>query len=145
MSLPPVLFDTSVYIDVLRGKDDAALRFRQLAAGAAVWLSAVVLEELHAGASGKSVRAVERLGRDFLRAGRVLVPNLTDWERAGKTLARLAAKYDCERIGRSRLTNDVLIAASAGRVGVTVMTVNVGDFARLAEFLPFRWRVVEGG
>ena len=138
--MQPVLFDTSVYIAALRGKADAALQWRHLAGGAPIWLSSVVLEELYAGADARSGRAVERLERDFERSGRVLVPNLKDWAQTGKALARLAAKYDYERVGQVRLTNDALIAASAGRMGISVITANAGDFGRLAEFLQFRLR-----
>jgi predicted nucleic acid-binding protein len=53
----------------------------------------------------------------------------------------LAAKYDYEQIGQGRLTNDALIAMSAGRSGITVITSNSRDFMRLAEFRPFHWRV----
>jgi predicted nucleic acid-binding protein len=53
----------------------------------------------------------------------------------------LAAKYDYEQIGQGRLTNDALIAMSAGRSGITVITTNSRDFMRLAEFRPFHWRV----
>jgi hypothetical protein len=35
-----------------------------------------------------------------------------------------------------------LIALSAGRVGVTVITANARDFARLAEFHSFAWSVL---
>jgi predicted nucleic acid-binding protein len=138
--MQPVLLDTSVYIAALRGKADAALQWRHLAGGAPIWLSSVVLEELYAGADARSGRAVERLERDFERSRRVLVPNLKDWALTGKALARLAAKYDYERVGQGRLTNDALIAASAGRMGISVITANAGDFGRLAEFLQFRWR-----
>jgi predicted nucleic acid-binding protein len=69
---------------------------------------------------------------------------LTDWAQTGKALARLAVKYDYERIGQGRLTNDALIAASAGRMGITVITESAGDFVRLAEFLPFQWREATG-
>jgi predicted nucleic acid-binding protein len=58
-------------------------------------------------------------------------------------LARLARKYDYERIGRGRLTNDALIAISAGRVGITVYTANERDFRKLAEFRSFQWQVIE--
>jgi predicted nucleic acid-binding protein len=71
----------------------------------------------------------------------MLVPNLSDWTQAGKALARLAAKYDYEQIGRGRLTNDTLIATSAGRLGITIITANARDFGKLAEFLLFGWRV----
>jgi predicted nucleic acid-binding protein len=137
-----VLFDTSVYISSLRTKDDVAAHLRQTAGGAPIWLSAVVLEELYAGASGKSEKLVERLERDFDRVKRILVPGLGDWSLAGRVLSRLAAKHDYERIGQARLTNDTLIAASAGRMGITILTSNERDFARLAEFVRFDWRVV---
>jgi predicted nucleic acid-binding protein len=91
--------------------------------------------------SGCSGRFVERLEHDFERVKRILVPNGSDWSRAGKALQRLARKYDYERIGQGRLTNDSLIAASAGRLGITVITVNAGYFGTLAEFLRFAWRV----
>jgi predicted nucleic acid-binding protein len=139
--MQPVLFDTSIYITALRLGDEAALGLRRVAAGAPVWLSSVVLEELYAGVSPHSRRVVERLERDFDRARRILVPNLTDWTQTGKVLALRAAKYDYEQIGKGRLTNDALIAMSAGRLGITVLTVNARDFKKLAEFRPFQWRV----
>jgi len=136
--MQPLLFDTSVYISVLRSGETSALR--RMAAGAAVWLSSVVLEELYAGLSERDRQPVERLERDFHGARRVLVPNLSDWTQAGKVLARMGSKHGYEHIGKGRLTNDALIATSAGRTGITVVTVNARDFGRLAEFRPFSWR-----
>jgi len=52
-------------------------------------------------------------------------------------LARLAAKYDYGQIGQGRLTNDALIAMSAGRAGIRVISANQRDFSRLAEFRNF--------
>jgi predicted nucleic acid-binding protein len=143
--MQPVLFDTSIYITALRMGDDAALRLRRIAGGAPIWLSAVVLEELYAGVSARNRQLVERLERDFHRAGRILVPNLADWTQTGKVLALLAAKHDDEQIGKGRLTNDALIAMSAGRLGITVITANARDFGKLAEFRPFQWRVENFG
>jgi predicted nucleic acid-binding protein len=57
----------------------------------------------------------------------------------------LAAKYGYEKIGQGRLTNDALIATSAARLGITVITANARDFQRLAEFRPFQWNVHEFG
>jgi predicted nucleic acid-binding protein len=139
--MPPILFDSSIYITALRIRDDAKLSLRRIAAGQLVWLSAVALEELYAGVTTQDREVVERLERDFDRARRILVPNLGDWTQTGKVLARLAAKYDYEQIGRGRLTNDALIAMSAGRMGITVVTTNPRDFSKLAEFRPFQWRV----
>jgi len=139
--MQPLLFDSSIYISALRRGSDAALTLRRLAPDAPVWLSSVVLEELYAGAGDPDRHVVEHMERDFERAQRILVPNLSDWTQTGRVLARLAAKYDYEQIGRGRLTNDALIAMSAGRLGITVVTANERDFSRLAEFRPFQWQV----
>ena len=136
----PVLFDSSIYISAFRRGDDFAVR-DQFGADTTFWLSAVVLEELYAGVRERDQGVVERLERDFYRAGRILVPDLSDWIQTGKVLARLAIKYDYERIGRGRLTNDALIAMSAARAGIRVITANERDFRRLAEFRSFQWQV----
>ena len=139
--MQPILFDSSIYISALRRGSDGPLALRRLAPDATLWLSSVVLEELYAGASDRDRPVVERLERDFERAKRVVVPNLSDWTQTGRVLARLAAKYDYEQIGQGRLTNDALIAMGAGRLGITVITANKRDFSRLAEFRPFQWQV----
>jgi predicted nucleic acid-binding protein len=137
----PVLFDSSIYILALRMGDVAALALRRWAPESPVWLSSVVLEELYAGVNNRDRNVLDRLERDFNRANRILVPNLTDWTQTGKVLAWLAAEYGYEQIGKGRLTNDALIAMSAARIGVTIITANQRDFARLAEFRPFSWKV----
>ena len=139
--MQPVLFDSSIYILSLRMRDDAALNLRRMAGGGPIWLSSVVLEELSVGVAAQHRRVVERLERDFERIGRILVPNLSDWTQTGKILARLAEKYGYEQIGRGRLTNDALLAMSAGRLGITVITANARDFGKLAEFHRFQLRV----
>ena len=140
--MKPILFDTSVYITALRHGSDAILALRRSEPEATLWLSSVVLEELFAGAGQKERAAIERLQRDFDRARRILVPNLGDWAQTGKTLARLAAKYGYEQIGRRRITNDALIALSTARLGIQVITSNARDFGRLAEFCSFTWSVL---
>ena len=139
--MQPALFDSSIYITALRRGGDAVLALRRFTIDAPLWLSAVVLEELYAGAADRDRQIVERLERDFDRAKRILVPNLSDWTQAGRVLARLAAKYHYEKIGQGRLTNDALIAMSAGRLGIRVITANERDFSRLAEFRAFQWQV----
>ena len=136
-----VLFDSSVYIGAFRGSRDAGLIFERWRRKAPVWVSSVVLEELYAGADAAGRRLIETLERDFERARRVLVPNLTDRTQTGRILAEVGAKYGFERIGQGRLTNDALIATSAARCGIEVITANARDFGRLAEFCPLQWRV----
>ncbi len=136
-----VLFDTSIYISALCRGNQAVLDSRRVGADALLWLSAVVLEELYAGASGRDCQILERLERDFDRAKRILIPNLSDWTQTGRVLGRLAGKYGYERVGQARLTNDALIAMSAGRLGIRIVTANERDFRRLAEFRSFQWEV----
>lgn len=139
--MQPALLDSSIYISALRS-EKAALALDRLTAGTILWLSAVVLEELYAGAREPQREVVEQWQRDFGQVGRILVPTLSDWIDAGKVLRHLADKYDYERIGRSRLSNDALIAMSAARTGLRVMTANEKDFRKLAEFRSFAWQLV---
>lgn len=104
-----------------------------------MWLSSVVLEELYAGSRHDNRRELERLERDFDRARRLLVPNLGDWTTAGRILAGIAEKHGYEKIGQARLTNDSLIATSAARTGIRVLTINARDYALLARFCPLQF------
>jgi predicted nucleic acid-binding protein len=139
----PILLDTSVYVELFRQPD--AFDMRSITQGGDLWLSAVVLEELYAGAGYKEVQVIELLERSFAADSRLLVPSLEDWKQAGLVLARLAARYGFEQIGRGRLTNDALIAISAGRCGASLLTLNRQDFTRLAEFWQFDWQAVSLG
>jgi len=137
---PPEV-DSSIYDIALRAGDEAVLALRRLAPEGPTWLSAVVLEELYAGVSRRDRNVVERLERDFDRARRILVPPLSDWTQAGQVLALLAVEFGYEQMGRGRLTNDALIARSAGRQGITIITSNERDFARLRKLRPFNYKV----
>jgi predicted nucleic acid-binding protein len=77
------LLDSSVYISAMRRNDAQVLALRRSSVDAPLWLSAVVLEELYAGASGRVQRSLERMERDFDRMKRILIPNLGDWTETG--------------------------------------------------------------
>jgi predicted nucleic acid-binding protein len=49
--------------------------------------------------------------------------------------------YGYEKIGRGRLTNGALIAMSAARLNIKVITANARDFGRLAEFCALQWQL----
>lgn len=133
------LFDSSNYIGGMRRGDGAILSLRRFAVDAPLWLSAVVFEDLYAGASGRVQQSLARMECD--RVKRILVPTLHDWTQAGRVLARLAAGHGYEKIGQGRLANDALIAMSGARMGATVITANERGFARLAEFRAFQRQV----
>jgi len=136
----PLLFDSSVYITALRASSDSAIVLQRWVEESPLWLSSVVLEELYAGANSTDRRFIEKLERDFDKANRILVPNLNDWTFAGKILANVAQRHGYEKIGKARLTNDALIATSAARNGICVITTNPRDFALLAEFCALQWQ-----
>jgi predicted nucleic acid-binding protein len=136
----PFLFDSSVYITALRASSESAIVLQRWVKESPLWLSSVVLEELYAGASSTDRRILEKLERDFEKTNRVLIPSLSDWTFAGKILATVAQKHGYEKIGKARLTNDALIATSAARNGISVITTNPRDFALLAEFCPLQWQ-----
>ena len=141
--MQPVLLDTSVYVSAFRRGETAILSIRRYETDSPLWLSAVVLEELYAGADNDGRHLIEQAQYNFDKIGRILVPSFSDWTETGRTLERLGAKYGYEQIGRSRLTNAALIAISAGRKGITVVTADERDFGRLAEFRPFQWQIAD--
>ena len=124
-----MLFDSSVYITALRAGSESAIVLHRWVKESPLWLSSVVPEELYAGASSTDRRKLEKLERDFEKANRVLIPNLSDWTFAGKILATVAQKHGYEKIGKARLINDALIATSADRNGISVFTTNPRDLA----------------
>ena len=135
----PVMFDSSIYITALRLGDVELLEGRWLRESP-VWLSSVVVEELYAGAKPSDLVILAKLERDLGGANRTLTPNSNDWRNAGMMLARMGREYGYERIGKARLVNDALIATSAARCGVTLITANQRDFAKLAEFCSLQWQ-----
>lgn len=135
----PILFDSSVYIAAFRPGGDPTVVSQRWTKEAPIWLSSVVLEELYAGSRPDNRRIIERLERDFEKAGRLLVPNLGDWTATGRILAAIGQVHGYEKIGKARLTNDALIASSAARNGIRVLTINDRDYALLERFCPLQW------
>jgi predicted nucleic acid-binding protein len=146
--LSGILFDTSVYISALRRGDLSILSSRRAvrrgeAKDSPLWLSVVVLEELYVGAQDRRMKKLlAHLEKDFERAGRLLVPLQSDWTAGGQVLALIGKKHGYEEVGRARMTNDALIAMSAARQGITVLTINDEDYRMIAEFRPFEWERV---
>lgn len=108
------------------------------------YLSVVVLQELLAGANDAStIKQLERVRHDYRKTGRLLVPTEEDWWHVGLTLNGLQRGRRSMKSGkiprisaaeRYRITNDVLIARSAKRAGVTVVTDNINDFQKIRNY-----------
>lgn len=137
-----VVFDASVYIRALRQGNSNILQKRR-DENASFWLSAIVLEELYAGASDKkSVKTLTKFEIEFNKVNRLLVPNQTDWSAVGQILNKIGAKYGFDKIGKARLTNDMLLAMSIARNGFKLFTANAKDFKLIEEFREFDWEVI---
>jgi predicted nucleic acid-binding protein len=109
-----------------------------------LYYSAVVGEELFVGATSRTeLRERERLWRSFEQRRRLVVPNATDWCEAGLVLGEIGQQLGYDQVGRARMTNNALIAVSAHRLGLTVVTANRRDFEVLARYRPFRLSVID--
>jgi len=137
-----VVLDTSIYITAFRTAADRSVNWRYVGADSTIWVSAVVLAELYAGAHSRDIKIVEQLEYDFTKVKRIVVPNLKDWTTAGRVIAQFSSTYDYEATGKVRIMSDALLAMSAARLGITIVTANQRDFARLAALRPFSWRGV---
>jgi predicted nucleic acid-binding protein len=131
-----VLFDTSVV---------HAYRLTDLGQ----WVSAVVIQELVAGAVDKQeIQGLRTVMAARLKSGRLLVPDHEDWFQAGRILntilrneKRLAPDKKTPRFSEGKkqsLIRDVLIARTAKRQKLTVVSDNK-DFPLIQRYYEFDW------
>ena len=140
-----IVFDTSVYIAVLRDMAFATdFRARYARDVPRTYFSSVVMQELVAGARSFSHRRqAALLYGPFERVGRVVTPTHRVWKDAGSVLARAS---DSLPGFRSKLAggfmNDVLIALSARAIGAAVVTRNAEDFQMIRDLRSFELELV---
>lgn len=129
------VIDTNLYIRALNDADFAsALESFQQTAFTRLWLSAVVVFEVMAGAFGNAhADAYERrLVRPFNRRNRILVPDERSWRLAARMHRGIRSFGGFEAKLRQRsFLNDMLIAATCRQVGATLLTANRSDFELL--------------
>ena len=124
--VPPLLLDTTVIIDALRGRD-AAKRLRRLRQNSEPpYVCAINVEEIWRGARAGEEAAIRRL----LRGLRVAALGGEEGELAGRWRRDFAAR------GVTLSQADCLVAAAAVAVGAHLATGNPKDF-------PMRELVVE--
>jgi len=133
--------DTNLYVRAIREQAFTAELADFFARHAPrTFLSSVVMHEIVVGAgSAAKLQQVEAaIGRPFRRTGRVFTPSHQAWVQGAEAVAKLALQYGLERgkLPRS-FVNDVLIAASCAEAGVTLVTDNLRDFARIGAVLRF--------
>lgn len=142
--MPKYAIDTNVYIDSFgdAGKADALKSFIY-AHLAETFLSAVVVQELRAGARTAPAAAVlqTEVFAPFERRGRVFAPSPTAFKECGRVIVDLITKDGIAYADTRRaLVNDVLLGTSCREQGIVLIT-NDADFAAIRRHLR-GWRAV---
>jgi predicted nucleic acid-binding protein len=133
------VLDTNVYVDI---EDDAKFEAagRTFVAQNAVVVSSVVVAELLLAVDSTSRSRLLLNLRNQIDVVGTLTPSADDWQTAALAWTRMSPRTSQRR----SFWNDLLLAASCARTGVTLITSNVSDFARIAKHIPVRherpWR-----
>ena len=137
-----LLYDTTVYVDILQGRfpeaGDLAIR------AADAWHSTVTEAELIAACGLLNPRhpnTVETTRQimaviDRRPAHRTIAPDRETWLVAGVLSGILARLQGYGRHDRRRVLNDALIFATARKHGMAVLTRNIDDFDFLQQLDP---------
>jgi len=129
----PLLFDTGVYIRLSRREDYLWLR-EDAAVFQRTVLTAVVAAELYAGSrSQREKRDLDELCQAHHALGHFSSPPAAAWIDTGVLLRRARGLFG--QMDFVRHFRDLLIAVEAARAGATLVTENVGDFARWRSLL----------
>jgi predicted nucleic acid-binding protein len=141
----PLLFDTSVYVSILRNAAFAAtFRPRYLRDIPLTYFSSVVVQELFAGArTPRQRRQVAALYEPFERTRRIITPSHLVWKEVGSLVATLLKQAPQFRSKlTSGLLNDILIALSGRSIGARVVTGKGQDFRLIQQFRAFVLEVI---
>lgn len=136
-----LLLDTNIYIDYY--KSDKFAGFFEKTSDNTIYVSAVVVMELLSGVFTKSTIApIDNLWNLARMSKKLNVPLWSDYVEAGRLLAKLQSHKGYEIKKTRGLTNDVLIALSARRLGATVITQNRKDFEAIQSVKDFKLKIV---
>lgn len=130
------LLDTNVWIDIERGRQDMVTERFLVVPPSAVWLSTVVLGELHVGAARSRNPDLARQTVDILVNG-------FDQYGVGGDVALRYAEVTADLAQRGELigVNDRWIAAQALAEDLVLVTANTGEFSRVNGLRVENWRV----
>ena len=137
-----LLYDTTVYVDILQGRfpqdGEAALRATE------AWHSSVTAAELAATcglldpAHSQTPEIIEKIAAiiDRCPAYRTITPDPEIWWEAGILSGILARVQGYGREQRRRVLNDALLLATGRKHGCVVLTRNIQDFDLLQQVDP---------
>jgi predicted nucleic acid-binding protein len=102
-------------------------------------MSSVVALELFAGCrTNRERNALSGFLKPFEKAGRIVTPDHGCYVEAGRVLAGLS-RDGVGRSHRRQIVSDILIAVTAARSGLVVITDNASDFVLIEKHLALRW------
>lgn len=140
--LPKLLYDTTVYIDILQDRfpRDAERALRACDS----WHSTVGKAELAAplgslnpkhSATGRAIKVLKE-AIERIPAHKTIAPDPETWLNAGILCGLLARLQNYDPSSRMRALHDALVFSSARKYGLTVLTRNIGDFDLLQQLEP---------
>ena len=137
------VLDTNLFIDGFRDRTaNEELQFFHRLFAPFEYLSAVVVHELFAGTRSRADQRLleQKLVAPLASRGRMVTPSYDAWVGAGRVLAWMSNEDGLAiRTVKRAFGNDVLIALSCREAGLTLITRNRKDFARIARIAPFRF------
>ncbi len=135
--MPGIVFDTNIWIAYKPTKLPNDLV-----------MSAVVLQELVAGARDRSIlKRLEASRKQYEKEDKLLVPAGEDWYKAGKILNSFLRNLKAKSGGKTprlqpstvqQMFRDTLIAASVSRTHALLITNNVSDFEAIQRYCKVR-------
>lgn len=141
--MPKYILDTNIYVTANRDRRAAeALIGFYSAHLPATYLHATVAQELMLGGVTPEGRRQVRDAylRPFEARGRLIVPSYAAWVRSGELVSLLIQRRVLSSGGFTRsFLNDALLAASCREEGLTLITANTRDFARLRQVERFEF------
>lgn len=137
-----LLYDTTVYIDVLR--DQFPVTGQQMMRAVEAWHSPVTEAELISAVGllepqhSRTRTVIDKIGAviDQRPTQRTIVPDVMVWREAGILSGILARLQGFDKAQRRRLMNDALLFVTARRHGCTLLTRNVSDFDLMQQLEP---------
>ena len=137
-----LLYDTTVYIDILQGRFPRT--GEQMLRASEAWHSPVTEAELAVSCGlldpshPRRREIIEEIARVIEQRPhhRTITPDAAIWREAGVLSGMLSRLQGHGKDGRCRTLNDALLFASARKYGCTVLTRNVIDFDFLQQLEP---------
>jgi predicted nucleic acid-binding protein len=137
-----LLYDTAVYIDVLR--DQFPVTGQLMLRAVEAWHSPVTEAELISAVGllepqNPSTRSIiNKIAAviDQRPAQRTIVPDVVVWREASILSGILARLQGFDKVQRRRLMNDALLFVTARRHGCTLLTRNLSDFDLMLQLEP---------